>query len=588
MSERISPPPSRDLNGNDLGTIRKSQKEWEGRIQKAEARSPAQAPSGSPTGPIERNQSKTKKFTTLSDMDVPLLSTPADLEAIGFDYLNDSGFPGEFPYTRGVQRNMYRGKLWTMRQFAGFGSAEDTNKRFKMLLAHGQTGLSTAFDMPTLMGLDPDSPKGKGEVGKCGVSVASIEDMETLFAGIPLGEVTTSMTINAPAIVILAMYFAIAEKQGVPKEKVRGTLQNDILKEYIAQKEWIYPVVPAVNLVTDSIEYCSKNYPNWNTVSISGYHIREAGATAVQELAFTLSDGATYVDEALRRGLDIDEFAPRLSFFFDVHSDFYEEIAKFRAARRIWARLMRNKYKAKDPKSLMLRTHAQTAGVSLTAQQPYNNIVRVAIQALAGVLGGTNSLHTNSMDETLALPTDEAVMIALRTQQIIAEETGVANVADPFGGSYFMESLTHKMEADALEYMRKIDDMGGMITAIERGYPQAEIANSAYHFQRQLESGEKVMVGVNKYQAPESPRKMETLYIDRSIEKRQVEALKALRLKRSHSTHAESLRVLKETAQAGKNVFEPILAAVKAYATLQEICDTMRPVFGEYRDTGSF
>jgi methylmalonyl-CoA mutase N-terminal domain/subunit len=565
---------------NDLDTVRRGQKEWEDSLQKSESRFPAHAQ--------DRAQSKTKKFTTLSDMEVPLLSTPADLEAVGFDYLKDSGFPGDFPYTRGVQRNMYRGKLWTMRQFAGFGSAEDTNKRFKMLLANGQTGLSTAFDMPTLMGLDPDCPKSKGEVGKCGVSVASIEDMETLFAGIPLGEVTTSMTINAPAIVVLAMYFAIAEKQGVPKDKVRGTLQNDILKEYIAQKEWIYPVVPAVNLVTDSIEYCSKNYPNWNTVSISGYHIREAGATAVQELAFTLSDGLTYVDEALRRGLDVDDFAPRLSFFFDVHSDFYEEIAKFRAARRIWARLMKDKYKAKDPKSLMLRTHAQTAGVSLTAQQPYNNIVRVAIQALAGVLGGTNSLHTNSMDETLALPTDEAVMIALRTQQIIAEETGVANVADPFGGSYFMETLTHRVESDALDYIKKIDDMGGMITAIDRGYPQAEIANSAYHFQRQLESGEKVVVGVNKYRSPESPRKMETLSIDRSVEKRQIEAMKSLRLKRPPQAHTESLRVLKEAAQTGKNVFEPILGAVKAHATLQEICDTMRLVFGEYRDTGSF
>ena len=567
MLRRTSSP-----DGNSPDTILKAQQEWEDRIRKTAAHS----------------SSKTKKFTTLSDMEVPLLSTPSDLESIGFDYLNDSGFPGEFPYTRGVQKNMYRGKLWTMRQFAGFGSAQDTNNRFKMLLANGQTGLSTAFDMPTLMGLDPDCPRSKGEVGKCGVSVASIEDMEVLFAGIPLGEVTTSMTINAPAIVILAMYFAIAEKMGVPKEKVRGTLQNDILKEYIAQKEWIYPVVPAVNLVTDSIEYCSKHYPNWNTVSISGYHIREAGATAVQELAFTLSDGLTYVDEALRRGLAVDDFAPRLSFFFDIHSDFYEEIAKFRAARRIWARLMKDKYQAKDPKSHMLRTHAQTAGVSLTAQQPYNNIVRVAIQALAGVLGGTNSLHTNSMDETLALPTDEAVMIALRTQQILAEETGIANVADPFGGSYFMETLTHRIESDALDYIKKIDDMGGMIAAIERGYPQAEIANSAYHFQRQLENGDKVMVGVNKYQAPESPRKMDTLTIDRSVEKRQIDALKALRLKRPQHAHAESLRILKETAQAGKNVFEPILGAVKAYATLQEICDTMRLVFGEYRDTGSF
>jgi methylmalonyl-CoA mutase N-terminal domain/subunit len=529
-----------------------------------------------------------RRFTTISDLEVPLLSTPDDLAALNFKYEQDLGDPGEYPFTRGVQKTMYRGKLWTMRQFAGFGSAQDTNRRFKLLLENGQTGLSTAFDMPTLMGVDPDSPRSKGEVGKCGVSVASIEDMETLFSGIPLGEVTTSMTINAPANVILAMYFAVAEKQGVPKDRVRGTLQNDILKEYIAQKEWIYPILPAVNLVTDSIEYCTKHYPNWNTVSISGYHIREAGATAVQELAFTLADGLTYVDEALKRGLDIDSFAPRLSFFFDVHSDFFEEIAKFRAARRIWARLLKNKYQAKNPKSWMLRTHAQTAGVSLTAQQPHNNIVRVAIQALAAVLGGTNSLHTNSMDETLALPTDEAVMIALRTQQILAEETGVAHMADPLAGSYFVEQLTHRIEQDTLTYLDKISELGGMIAAIEKGYPQAELANSAYHFQRQLERKEKIMVGVNKYVTPEPPRKIETLIIDRSIEFKQIEALKALRIKRSATTHADQLRILKETAQSGNNVFESILNSVKAYATLQEICDTLKEVYGEYRDPGSY
>ena len=549
-----------------------AQKEWQTRLLQSEAKSPRR--------PV--------KFTTLSDMEVPLLSTPADLEAEGFDYLRDSGFPGEYPFTRGVQRNMYRGKLWTMRQFAGFASAEDTNKRFKLLLNNGQTGLSTAFDMPTLMGLDADSPRGKGEVGKCGVSVSSIQDMESLFSGIPLGEVTTSMTINAPAIVLLAMYFAVAESQGVPKEKVRGTLQNDILKEYIAQKEWIYPVLPAVSLVTDTIEYCTQHYPNWNTISVSGYHIREAGATAVQELAFTLADGLAYIDSCLARGMKIDDFAPRLSFFFDVHNDFFEEIAKFRAARRIWARLMREKYHAKDPKSWMLRTHAQTAGVSLTAQQPYNNIVRVTIQALAGILGGTNSLHTNSMDETLALPTDEAVMIALRTQQIIAEESGVANVADPFGGSYFMEILTSRIEKAALDYIHKIDEMGGMIQAIEKGFPQAEIANSAYHFQRQLESKEKVMVGVNKFQMKEKARSIDTLYIDRSIEEQQVQKLAQLRKSRSPEAHQTALRQIKEAAQAGKNLMEPVLGAVKAYATLQEICDTLRPVFGEYRESGSF
>lgn len=556
----------------EMDMIRKRQKEWQERLKASEKSHP----------------SRNAKFTTLSDMEVPLLCTPADLEADGFDYLRDSGFPGEYPYTRGVQRSMYRGKLWTMRQFAGFASAEDTNKRFKLLLEHGQTGLSTAFDMPTLMGLDADSPRGKGEVGKCGVSVSSLEDMEQLFAGIPLGEVTTSMTINAPAIVILAMYFAVAEKQGVPKEKVRGTLQNDILKEYIAQKEWIYPVLPAVGLVVDTIEYCSQHYPNWNSVSISGYHIREAGATAVQELAFTLADGLGYADACIAKGMRIDDFAPRLSFFFDVHNDFFEEIAKFRAARRIWARMMREKYHAKKERSWMLRTHAQTAGVSLTAQQPYNNIVRVAVQAMAAVLGGTNSLHTNSMDETLALPTDESVMIALRTQQIIAEESGVANVADPFGGSYFMETLTNKIERDALAYINRIIEMGGIVKAIEQGYPQAEIANSAYHFQRQLESQEKVMVGVNKYQAEEKQKKLDTLYIDRSVEAKQVQRLAELRRKRSPQAHQESLRKVKESAQQGKNLMPPILEAVKSYATLQEICDTLRTVYGEYRETGSF
>jgi methylmalonyl-CoA mutase N-terminal domain/subunit len=483
---------------------------------------------------------------------------------------------------------MYRGKLWTMRQFAGFASAEETNKRFKLLLEHGQMGLSTAFDMPTLMGYDADSPRGKGEVGKCGVSVSSIEDMEQLFHGIPLGEVTTSMTINGPAIVILAMYLGVAERQGVPRERVRGTLQNDILKEYIAQKEWLFPVKPAVELVVDTIEFGSKQYPNWNTVSISGYHIREAGATAVQELAFTIADGLAYIDACVARGMKVDDFAPRLSFFFDVHNDFFEEIAKFRAARRMWARLMRERYRAEDPKSWMLRTHAQTAGVSLTAQQPYNNIVRVAVQALAGILGGTNSLHTNSMDETLALPTDEAVMIALRTQQIIAEESGVANVVDPFGGSYFMETLTNRVEREAMDYIHRIDEMGGMVKAIERGFPQAEIANSAYHFQRQLETREKTMVGVNKYAVDEKKRSIDTLYIDRSVEKKQVQRLAELRRKRSKKAYEDGIRLVREAAKDGRNLCGPILEAVKANATLQEVCDTLRGVFGEYREAGSF
>jgi methylmalonyl-CoA mutase N-terminal domain/subunit len=552
--------------------VREAQAEWERKLKEGEKKFP-QRPG---------------RFTTLSDMDVPLLSTPADLEDDNFDYLRDVGFPGEFPFTRGTQRNMYRGKLWTMRQFAGFASAKETNARFKMLLEHGQTGLSTAFDMPTLMGYDADSPKSKGEVGKCGVAVSSLEDMEELFAGIPLGEVTTSMTINGPAIVILAMYLAVAEKQGVPKEKVRGTLQNDILKEYIAQKEWLFPVKSAVKLVTDTIEFGTKHYPNWNTISISGYHIREAGATAVQELAFTLADGLGYVDDCLARGMKIDDFAPRLSFFWDVHNDFFEEVAKFRAARRIWARLMKDRYHAKDPKSWMLRTHAQTAGVSLTAQQPYNNIVRVAVQALAAVMGGTQSLHTNSMDETLALPTDESVMIALRTQQIIAEESGVANVVDPFGGSYFMESLTNRVEREALDYIRRIDEMGGIVAAIERGFPQSEIANSAYHFQRQLETKDKVMVGVNKYQSIEKKRTLETLYIDRSVEKNQILKLVDLRKRRDANKYQAALRFVTEDAKAGKNLMPSIIEAVKAYATLQEVCDTLRAVYGEYREAGSF
>jgi len=562
------------MTPNDVNheKLKKEHAAWEKRLAETEKKNPPR-----PT-----------KFTTLSDMEVPLLSTPLDLENEKFDYLRDLGFPGEYPYTRGVQRNMYRGKLWTMRQFAGFSSATETNKRFKMLLANGQTGLSTAFDMPTLMGYDADSPRSKGEVGKCGVAVSSLEDMEELFAGINLGDITTSMTINGPAIVILMMYYAVAEKQGVPKEKVRGTLQNDILKEYIAQKEWLFPVKPATELVIDTIEYGTKNYINWNTVSISGYHIREAGATAVQELAFTLADGLAYVDRCVARGMDIDSFAPRLSFFFDVHNDFFEEIAKFRAARRIWAKLMRERYHAKDPKSWMLRTHAQTAGVSLTAQQPHNNIVRVAVQALAAIMGGTNSLHTNSMDETLALPTDEAVMIALRTQQVIAEESGVANVVDPFGGSYFMESLTNRVERETMEYINKIDEMGGMIAAVDRGYPQAEIANSAYHFQRQLESKEKVMVGVNKYKVKEEAHPMNTLYIDRSVETRQIEKLALLKKKRNSGKVQAALAGVRLEAVAGKNLCPSILTAVKEYATLQEICDTLRSVYGIYRDVGSF
>ena len=536
----------------------------------------------------KKSPTRPESFTTLSGMEVPLLCTAEDLEKINFSPEKDLGFPGEFPYTRGVQHNMYRGKLWTMRQFAGFSSPDETNKRFKLLLKQGQTGLSTAFDMPTLMGYDSDSSKSLGEVGKCGVSVSSLEDMERLFAGIPLGEVTTSMTINGPANVVLAMYYAMAEKQGVPREKVRGTLQNDILKEYIAQKEWLYPIEPAVKCVIDTIEYGMKHYPNWNTVSVSGYHIREAGATAVQELAFTLADGLAYVEESIKRGMDVDEFAPRLSFFFDVHNDFFEEIAKFRAARRIWARMMKDRFHAKNPKSWMLRTHAQTAGVSLTAQQPMNNIVRVAVQAMAGILGGVNSLHTNSMDETLALPTDDAVLIALRTQQIIAEESGVANFADPLGGSYLVEYLTTKIEQEALAYIKKIDEMGGMIRAVEEGYPQSEIANSAYQFQRQLESKEKVMVGVNKYRSEEKKRTMDTLYIDRAVEKSQVDKLKALKARRDNGAVKKCLNDVKLAAEKSQNLMPSIVEAVKVYASLQEVCDTLRGVYGEYREDGKF
>lgn len=535
----------------------------------------------------ERKQPPLKKrFSTLSDMEMPPICTPEEVK--DFDYLRDLGFPGEFPYTRGVHTNMYRGKMWTMRQFSGFGTAEDTNDRYRMLLQRGQNGLSVAFDMPTLMGLDSDSALSKGEVGKCGVAVDTLADMEVLFDGIPLGEITTSMTINSPAPVLLAMYVAVAEARGVPREKIRGTLQNDILKEYIAQKEWIFPPRPSMRLIADTLEFCTKELPNWNSISISGYHIREAGATAVQELAFTIADGLAYVQAGIERGLNVDDFAPRLSYFWDVHNDFFEEIAKFRAGRRMWAHLMRDRFKAKNPKSWMLRTHAQTAGVSLTAQQPMNNIARVTIQALAAVLGGTNSLHTNSMDETLALPTENAVMVALRTQQIIAEESGVANVIDPFGGSYFIEWLTNKVEAEAYAYINKIDELGGMLEAIDKGYPQAEIANSAYHFQRQVETKEKVMVGVNKYQVEEEGRGIDVLYIDKSVEERQIRRVKEIKAKRDPNRVENSLAALRKACEGTENTMPHILECVKAYCTVQEICDVMRKVFGIYRDPGMF
>jgi methylmalonyl-CoA mutase N-terminal domain/subunit len=521
------------------------------------------------------------RFSTLSDMEIDPLYDPDDQN--GRDYAQDIGLPGEYPYTRGVYPSMYRGKLWTMRQFAGFGSPEDTNQRFKFLLAEGQTGLSTAFDMPVLMGYDADSGRSLGEVGREGVSVSTLEDMERLFADIPLDKVTTSMTVNCTASIILAMYFAMAEKRGIPLEKVGGTIQNDMLKEYIAQKEWICPPEPAVRIVADMIEFCAKRAPRWHAVSISGYHIREAGSTAVQELAFTLADGIGYVQAAVDRGLDVDEFAPRLSFFFNLHSDFMEEVAKLRAARRMWAKIMKERFGAKSPKSMLLRTHAQTSGASLTAQQPFNNVVRVAIQALAGVLGGVQSLHTNSMDETLALPTEQAVMVALRTQQIIAEESGVPNTVDPLGGSWAIEALTDKMEKEAFAYINRIDELGGIIRAIDIGYPQKEIADAAYRYQQQLDSKEKVIVGVNKYAIPEE-RPIDILKIDHSVEERQMERVRKVKRDRDSAKAREMLGRVHAAARNGDNLMPHLIEAVKHHVTLGEISDVYREVFGVYRD----
>ncbi len=506
---------------------------------------------------------------------------PADLEA-------RLGEPGQFPYTRALFPEGYRTKLWTMRQFAGFGSAEDTNQRFHYLLGEGMTGLSTAFDMPTLMGYDADHPMSLGEVGREGVAISTLEDMEILFRGIPLDKVTTSMTINAPAIVLLAMYVAIGEKQGLKPSQLGGTIQADMLKEFIAQKEWICPPRPHVKICVDMIEWCAKHMPKWNSISISGYHIREAGATAAQELAFTLADGIGYVEECVKRGMDVDAFAPRLSFFWDVHNDFFEEIAKFRAARRLWATVMRDRFGAKNPRSWMLRTHAQTAGVSLTAQQPLNNVARVALQAMAAVLGGTQSLHTNSMDETLALPSEEAATVALRTQQILAHESGVANVVDPLAGSYFVESLTDTMESEALAIIRRIDEMGGIITAVERGYPQKEIADSAYRFQQQVEQGERFIVGVNRFAAEESEVTIPVLKIDMEIERRQIERVKAVRAKRDAAKHAAAVKALRDACMSDQNLVPFVLDAVKANATLGEISDVFREAYGVYREPAVF
>jgi methylmalonyl-CoA mutase, N-terminal domain len=492
--------------------------------------------------------------------------------------------PGEFPYTRGIHSTMYRGRLWTMRQFSGFATPEETNRRYLYLLSQGQTGLSVAFDLPTLMGYDADHPTSLGEVGKCGVSICSLEDMEILFRGIPLADVTVSMTINSPAAVIWAMYLAVAEKQDVDWSKLSGTLQNDILKEYIAQKEYIFPPRPSMRLVTDVIEYATRSVPRFNPISISGYHIREAGSTAVQELAFTLRDGMEYVDWAIERGLPVDSFAPRLSFFFNSHNDFFEEIAKFRAARKIWAETMRDRYGAADERSWKLRTHAQTAGCSLTWQQPYNNVVRTTLQALAAVLGGTQSLHTNSLDEAYALPSEHAVTLALRTQQVIAYESGIPDVADPLGGSFFVESLTAEMEKRAKEYIRRIDEMGGMIPAIERGFPQTEIANASFEYQHSIETGEQKIVGVNAF-VEENEQPIELLQIDESAQTRQLEKLAKLKSRRNNRKVQTALHALRRTAEADGNTMPPILDAVRAYATLGEICDTLRAVFGTYTET---
>jgi methylmalonyl-CoA mutase N-terminal domain/subunit len=530
---------------------------------------------------LNRFPERRDAFITTSSAPVERLYTPLDIA--GLDYERDLGFPGQYPFTRGVHPTMHRGRLWTMRMFAGFGTAEETNARYKYLLEHGETGLSVAFDMPTLYGYDTDDPEAEGEFGKCGVAVSSLADMELLFDGIPVDEITTSMTINSPAAVVWAMYIAAAEKRGIPMAILGGTTQNDILKEYIAQKEFIFPPKPSMRLVIDTFEFGARHLPRWNTISISGYHIREAGATAAQELAFTLADGFEYVKWGIERGLDVDEFAPRLSFFFNAHNDFFEEIAKYRAARRIWAREMKERFGAENPRSWWMRFHTQTAGCSLTAQQPENNIVRTAIQALASVLGGTQSLHTNSMDEALALPSQSAVRIALRTQQTIAHESGVVNTIDPLAGSYFVEALTNRMEEEAYGYFRKIESLGGMLGAIERGFPQRQIAESAYRYQREIDTKERIIVGVNDYLTDEHVA-IPLLEMDREGERRQRERLARVRRERDDKLVAQRLEALREAAQGTENLMPYILDAVRAYATLGEICGVFREVFGEYRE----
>jgi methylmalonyl-CoA mutase, N-terminal domain len=556
-------------NQKIMDDIRKEREKWKRKIEEVFAVTPE----------------RLERFSTVSDQEIQRLYTPEDVK--DHDFQRDMGFPGEYPFTRGVQPSMYRGRLWTMRMFAGLGTAKDTNRRFHVLVNAGQTGLSTAFDMPTLMGYDAESPRSRGECGKCGVAIDTIADMEDLFDGLPVDRITTSMTINPPAPVIWGMYIAMAEKRGIDRRKIGGTIQNDMLKEFIAQKTFMCPPIPSLRLITDTVEFGTREVPRWNTISISGYHIREAGSTAIQELAFTLGDGIAYTQAAIERGLKVDDFAPRFSFFFNSHLDFFEEIAKFRAARRLWAKIMKDRFKAQDPRSWWLRFHTQTAGCSLTAQQPYNNIVRTALQALAAVLGGTQSLHTNSLDEVLAIPTEEAATIALRTQQIIAEESGAANTIDPLGGAFFVEAMTDRMEEEALAIIEKIDGMGGMLSAIEKNYPQREIADAAYHYQRQIDEGEKTVVGVNKY-ATEERLPVEILEIDEALEKIQIEKTARIKTERDNHKVRECLEKLGEACVSGENVMNPIIEAVTSYATLQEACDVFRKAFGEYRDPGIY
>ncbi|MHC2994757.1 MAG: methylmalonyl-CoA mutase family protein [Candidatus Atribacteria bacterium] len=555
------------FNKDEIKKVKQLREEWEDNTLKKT---------------LERFPERKEKFVTGSGKEVARLYTPDNLEE--FDYTKELNFPGEFPYTRGVQPTMYRGRLWTMRQYAGFGTAEESNKRYKYLLKQGQTGLSVAFDLPTQIGYDSDHPMSLGEVGKVGVAIDSLKDMEILFDGIPLDKVSTSMTINAPATILLAMYIAVAEKQGVSHDKLKGTIQNDVLKEYVARGTYIFPPTPSMRLITNIFEFCFKEMPQWNTISISGYHIREAGATAVQEVAFTLADGIAYVEAAIKIGLNVDDFAPRLSFFFNAHNDLLEEVAKFRAARRLWAKIMKERFGAKNKKSLMLRFHTQTAGCTLTAQQPDNNIIRVTIQALSAVLGGTQSLHTNSRDEALALPAEDSVRIAIRTQQVIAYESGVTETIDPLAGSYYVESLTNEIEKQALEYIEKIDKLGGAPRAIEKGFIQQEIQNSAYQYQKEIEKGKRIVVGVNKFQIKEeSPKGL--LKIDPEVERCQVEKLRELKETRNNQKAKANLDTLERAAQTETNLMPYILDCVKSYITLGEICNVLRSVFGEYKES---